>query len=409
MLLRSALLVPAALGFSAAPQSRRRALRSTVDDFDEFSQLMTADGALLVTAPCCIRVVGVGGGGGNAVNRMVETAGIENVDFWAMNTDAQALSRSKAPNTMNIGRETTRGLGAGGDSAVGAAAAEESRAEIAAAMAGADMVFVTAGMGGGTGSGAAPIVAAIAKELGALTVGVVTKPFKFEGRKREQQALRSIALLQAAVDTLIVVSNDLLLEVVPKDTSVSDAFMVADQMLLQGVIGISDIIVNPGMINVDFADVRAVMANAGNAIMGIGASGGKNRAADAALAAISCPLIDTPMSQATAVVMCVTGGADLSLNEVTAAMDIIQSRVHPDANIIFGTTVDRSLGQDVSVTILATGFETVASVAAASAAATEETAAAAGFGDVFSAPPPPKAPEPPPKKAGGFLKRLGRR
>mmetsp|Transcript_14401 Transcript_14401/g.19265 ORF Transcript_14401/g.19265 Transcript_14401/m.19265 type:complete len:418 (+) Transcript_14401:156-1409(+) len=320
------------------------------------TNMVTADGLPLQTAPCCIKVVGVGGGGGNAVNRMVETA-IEGVEFWALNTDAQALSRSLAPNTMNIGRETTRGLGAGGAPAVGEAAAEESRAEIAAAMAGADMVFVTAGMGGGTGSGAAPIVAGIAKDMGALTVGVVTKPFGFEGRKRQTQAMEAIRNLQEAVDTLIVVSNDRLLEIVPEGTPVSNAFLVADDILRQGVVGISDIIVKAGLINVDFADVRAIMADAGTALMGIGQGKGKGRAVEAAIAATACPLLDSPIRHAKAVVFNIVGGPDLSLQEIQEAADIVYDTVERDANVIFGASIDDNMGSDVSVTVLATGFK----------------------------------------------------
>ena len=320
------------------------------------NEMVTADGEPLQTAVCCIKVVGVGGGGGNAVNRMVETS-IEGVEFWAMNTDAQALSRSLASNTMNIGRETTRGLGAGGAPAVGEIAAEESRMEIQAAMAGADMVFVTAGMGGGTGSGAAPIVAGIAKDMGALTVGVVTKPFSFEGRKRQAQAVEAIKNLQDAVDTLIVVSNDRLLDIVPEGTPVSNAFLVADDILRQGVVGISDIIVKAGLINVDFADVRAIMADAGTALMGIGTGKGKGRAVEAAIAATACPLLDAPIRHAKSVVFNIVGGQDLSLQEIQEAAEIIYDTVERDANVIFGASIDDNMGSDVSVTVLATGFQ----------------------------------------------------
>lgn len=339
------------------PSTFGQALQSRLALEDEYDTdtPTTADGYPLACAPCCIKVIGVGGGGGNAVNRMVETA-ISGVEFWALNTDAQALSRSLAPNTINIGRDTTRGLGAGGEPEKGEAAAEESRAEIAAAIAGSDMVFVTAGMGGGTGSGAAPVVATVAREMGALTVGVVTKPFSFEGRKRMTQALESIRNLQEAVDTLIVVSNDRLLEIVPDGTPVANAFLVADDILRQGVVGISDIIVKPGMINVDFADVRAVMADAGTALMGIGMGRGKDRAVEAAIAATSCPLLDSPIKQATAVVFNIVGGDDLSIQEVNQAACKIHETVQPDANIIFGTSGDDNLNGDVSITVLATGF-----------------------------------------------------
>jgi len=387
--------------------------------FDEFStdegaaapgnpQLFTADGAPLMTAPCCIKVVGVGGGGGNAVNRMVETDAGSFVDFWAMNTDAQALSRSLAGNTMNIGRETTRGLGAGGTPDVGQAAAEESRAEIAAALSGADMVFVTAGMGGGTGSGAAPIVASVAKELGALTVGVVTKPFGFEGRKRAQQAAQATARLQEAVDTLIVISNDRLLQIVPEGTTMEGAFLVADDILRQGVVGISEIIIKPGLINVDFADVRSIMTDAGTALMGIGQSKGKDRAAEAAGLATSCPLLDSQFTAAKAVVFNICGPPDLTLAEVNAAAGVIYENVAADANIIFGASVDENMGQDVSVTVLATGFETGLMDALG-----DEVSAEGGmpyFGGEPAAPAAPAAPANPvaPAKKSGFLKRLGR-
>jgi len=250
-------------------------------------------------SPCKIKVIGVGGGGGNAVNRMIESeAGISGVELWTVNTDAQALSRSLAPQKLNIGSKTSRGLGAGGSPAVGARAADESRDEICKMVAGADLVFVTAGMGGGTGSGAAPIVAECAKEAGALTVGVVTKPFGFEGRKRMQQATEAINRMKDKVDTLIVVSNDQLLQIVPDNTPLTEAFLVADDILRQGVVGISEIIIKPGLVNVDFADVRAIMGNAGTALMGIGQGKGKDRAVDAAIAAISSPLLGFPIAKA---------------------------------------------------------------------------------------------------------------
>jgi len=382
-------------------------------------QLYTADGAPLMTAPCCIKVVGVGGGGGNAVNRMVETDAGSFVDFWAMNTDAQALSRSLAGNTMNIGRETTRGLGAGGKPSQGEAAAEESRAEIAAALSGADMVFVTAGMGGGTGSGAAPIVASVAKELGALTVGVVTKPFGFEGRKRAQQAQVATRNLQEAVDTLIVISNDRLLQIVPEGTTMEGAFLVADDILRQGVVGISEIIIKPGLINVDFADVRSIMSDAGTALMGIGQSKGKDRAAEAAGLATSCPLLDSQFMNAKAVVFNICGPPDLTLAEVNSAAGVIYENVAPDANIIFGASVDENMGQDVSVTVLATGFESsLTDVLSDEIALDAPGQGLPGFSAAPAAQPqaPPAAyppqgmpPAPPaPQKKSGFLKRLGR-
>lgn len=314
------------------------------------------DGALVGASPCVIKVVGVGGGGGNAVNRMVDTK-IMGVEFWSINTDAQALARAaNKDNTLNIGTDYTRGLGAGGDPAVGARAAEDSREEILAMVEGADLVFVTAGMGGGTGSGAAPVVAEIAKEMGALTVGVVTKPFGFEGRKRMQQANGAIAVLQEKVDTLIVVSNDKLLQIVPANTPIQDAFLVADDILRQGVVGISEIIVKPGLINVDFADVKAVMGNAGTALMGIGTGKGKTRAQDAAVAAISSPLLDFPVRRAKGIVFNIVGGSDLTLAEINAAAAVIYESVDPEANIIFGALVDPKMASEVSITVLATGF-----------------------------------------------------
>lgn len=266
--------------------------------------------------PCVIKVVGVGGGGGNAVMRMVET-GVNGVEFLAINTDSQALAKfGSSIQVLNIGKEVTRGLGAGGIADNGRKAAEESRADIMKIVAGSDLVFVTAGMGGGTGSGAAPIVADIAKEAGALTVGVVTKPFAFEGKRRMQQALAAIEALRAVVDTLIIVSNDRLLQIIPENTPLQKAFSVADDVLRQGVVGISEIIIRPGLINVDFADVRTIMGDAGTALMGIGRGSGKMRAQDAAAAAISSPLLDFPIEKAKGVVFNIIGGNDLTLQEV---------------------------------------------------------------------------------------------
>eukprot|EP00293_Proteomonas_sulcata_P009635 CAMPEP_0184296288 /NCGR_PEP_ID=MMETSP1049-20130417/7269_1 /TAXON_ID=77928 /ORGANISM="Proteomonas sulcata, Strain CCMP704" /LENGTH=389 /DNA_ID=CAMNT_0026605441 /DNA_START=83 /DNA_END=1252 /DNA_ORIENTATION=- len=305
-------------------------------------------------SPCVIKVIGVGGGGGNAVNRMV--GGVDGVEFWSINTDAQALSRSLAPNTCNVGAKLTRGLGAGGNPEIGRKAAEESRDLIGEAVSGGDLVFVTAGMGGGTGSGAAPIVAEVAKEMGCLTVGVVTKPFAFEGRRRMQQAIDSIENLRERVDTLIVVSNDKLLQIVPDNTPLQDAFSVADDILRQGVVGISEIIVRPGLINVDFADVRSVMADAGSALMGIGTGSGKTRAQDAAIAAISSPLLDFPIEKARGIVFNITGGNDMTLHEINSAAEVIYEAVDPNANIIFGALVDENMENEISITVVATGF-----------------------------------------------------
>lgn len=301
-------------------------------------------------------MLGVGGGGGNAVNRMIQTD-IQGVNFWAINTDSQALAKSLASSTLNIGKELTKGLGAGGNPEIGKGAGEESREDIRAVCQGTDLLFITAGMGGGTGSGAAPIVAEVAKEEECLVVGVVTKPFVFEGRKRMQQALEAIEELRDKVDTLIVISNDKLLQIVPDNTPVTDAFLVADDILRQGVVGISEIIVKPGLINVDFADVRAVMANAGTALMGVGTGSGKTRATDAAVAAISSPLLDFPIRQAQGVVFNVVGGEDLSLAEINAAAEVIYENTSTEANIIFGALIDPAMEGECSITVLATGFK----------------------------------------------------
>ncbi|KAG5192621.1 cell division protein [Tribonema minus] len=300
-----------------------------------------------------MQVIGVGGGGSNAVKRMLETD-IEGVEFWSLNTDVQALARMQPARTMTIGNTITRGLGAGGMPEIGRKAAEESRDQIAEIVAGADLVFVTAGMGGGTGSGAAPVVAEVAREAGALTVGVVTKPFAFEGRRRMNQAAAAIAELEAAVDTLIVVSNDRLLQIIPEDTPLERAFGVADDVLRQGVIGISEIIVRPGLINVDFADVRSVMGGAGSALMGIGRSSGKQRAEEAAMAAISSALLDVPITGAQGIVFNVLGGKDMSLQEINAAAEVIYQSVDPNANIIFGALVDEAMGDAMVVTVIGT-------------------------------------------------------
>mmetsp|Transcript_4402 Transcript_4402/g.6490 ORF Transcript_4402/g.6490 Transcript_4402/m.6490 type:complete len:434 (-) Transcript_4402:113-1414(-) len=320
----------------------------------------STDGAVMPDgglSPCVIKVIGVGGGGCNAVDRMLDTA-VGGVDFWAINTDAQALGRSKArgAKVLNIGASATRGLGAGGNPEVGRMAAEESRKEIGAMVQGTDLCFVTSGMGGGTGSGAAPVVAEVAKESGCLTVGIVTKPFMFEGKRRMKQAKGAIERLREHVDTVIVVSNDRLLEIIPDDTPMERAFAVADDILRQGVVGISDIIVKPGLINVDFADVRSVMKDAGTALMGIGTGVGKTSAEDAAIAAISSPLLDEPVQDATGVVFNILGPRSLSLQEVNRAARVIYDNVHEDANVIFGALVDDDIQDEVSITVLATGF-----------------------------------------------------
>ena len=305
-----------------------------------------------------IKVIGCGGAGSNAVNRMI-SAGLNGVEFWACNTDAQALDLSAAKNRLQIGSKLTRGLGAGGNPNVGTKAAEESREEIAAALAGADMVFIAAGMGGGTGTGAAPIVAEIAKENGSLTVGVVSRPFLFEGRRRSQQAEHGIAEIKSRVDTLIVIPNQRLLEVVDHRASMQEAFVEADKVLMQGVQGISDIITVPGLINVDFADVKAVMQTAGSALMGVGRATGEGRAIEAARNAINSPLLETTIDGASGVIFSVTGGPDLTLHEVQEAANVIYSAVSEEANIIFGAVLDDRLHGEVLITVIATGFDMV--------------------------------------------------
>jgi cell division protein FtsZ len=302
-----------------------------------------------------IKVVGVGGGGTNAVNRMVD-AGVANVDFIAVNTDAQALLMADADVKIQIGADVTRGLGAGADPAVGFAAAQESRDELKDALKGADMVFVTAGEGGGTGTGGAPIVAELGQEIGALTVGVVTRPFAFEGRKRAEQAERGIDELRERVDTLIVIENDRLLQVVEKRTSIVEAFQMADDVLRQGVQGITDLITVPGLVNLDFADVRTIMRDAGSALMGIGAAAGENRAAEAARTAVSSPLLEASVEGATGILLNVTGGPDIGLFEVNEAAEVVTSAADQNANVIFGAVIDDSAGDEVRVTVIATGF-----------------------------------------------------
>src|SRR6186997_2220798 len=304
-----------------------------------------------------IKVVGVGGGGTNAVNRMVD-AGLRGVEFIAANTDAQALQMCDADIKLNIGHDLTHGLGAGANPEVGFGAAAESRDDIKEALKGADMVFVTAGEGGGTGTGAAPVIADIAKnEIGALTVGVVTKPFAFEGSQRSRQAAEGIDRLREQVDTLIVIPNEKLLTIVERRTSILDAFREADNVLRQGVQGITDLITIPGLINLDFADVRTIMHDAGSALMGIGTSTGESRAAEAAKAAISSPLLEESVEGATGILLNITGGKDLGLFEVNEAAEIIHSAADSNANIIFGAVIDDSLGDDIRVTLIATGFD----------------------------------------------------
>jgi cell division protein FtsZ len=303
-----------------------------------------------------IKVVGVGGGGVNAVNRMIE-AGLRGVEFIAVNTDAQALLMSDADVKLDIGRDLTRGLGAGADPDKGRQAAEDHAQDIEDALKGADMVFVTAGEGGGTGTGGAPVVARIARALGALTIGVVTRPFSFEGKRRALQAEQGIVGLREEVDTLIVIPNDKLLQMIDHQIAILDAFKQADQVLMQGVSGITDLITTPGLINLDFADVKAVMSNAGSALMGIGSARGEDRARAAAETAVSSPLLEASIEGAHGVLLSIAGGSDLGLFEVSAAANLIQGAAHEDANIIFGTVIDDALGDEVRVTVIAAGFE----------------------------------------------------
>lgn len=303
-----------------------------------------------------IKVIGVGGAGNNAVDRMIES-GIKGVDFITVNTDSQQLKKTKAPIKIQIGEKITRGLGAGANPDIGAQSAEESKAEIAEVIRGADMVFVTSGMGGGTGTGAAPIVAAVAKEMGILTIGVVTKPFTFEGKKRLSQAERGIESLKGKVDSLVVIPNDKLLQIIDRKTSITDAFRMADDVLRQGVQGISDLIAITGDVNLDFADVKAIMLNTGMAHMGIGQAAGENRAEDAAKQAVQSPLLETSIEGARGVIINITGGENLGLHEVNIAAELVQRSVDPEANIIFGTVTDPSLDDEIQITVIATGFD----------------------------------------------------
>jgi cell division protein FtsZ len=306
-----------------------------------------------------IKVVGIGGGGVNAVNRMIE-AGLKGVEFIAVNTDAQALLMSEADVKLDIGRETTRGLGSGSDPEIGRRASEEHRAEIEEILKGSDMVFVTAGEGGGTGTGGAPVVSSVARELGALTIGVVTRPFAFEGRHRATQADEGIQELKQAVDTLIIVPNDRLLQISDEETSMLDAFRMADQVLYQGVEGITALITTPGLINLDFADVRTVLSGAGSALMGVGQGSGESRSEEAARGAISSPLLEASIEGAKGLLLSVAGGSDLTLHEVHRAAEAITRAAHPDANIIFGAVIDDALGDECRVTVIAAGFDQVA-------------------------------------------------
>ena len=318
--------------------------------------MMECEDVAMMDGTATIKVIGVGGAGNNAVNRMIEE-GIKGVDFIAVNTDRQALTKSKAGTKIQIGEKITRGLGAGANPDIGAQSAEENKSEIAETLRGADMVFVTAGMGGGTGTGAAPIVAATAKEMGILTIGVVTKPFTFEGKKRLAQAERGIENLKAKVDTLIVIPNDKLLQIIDRKTSMAEAFLMADDVLRQGVQGISDLITVTGTVNLDFADVKTIMLNTGMAHMGTGRASGENKAEDAAKEAIQSPLLETSIEGARGVIINITGGEDLGLQEVNTAAELIQRSVDPEANIIFGTVIDPNMNDEIKITVIATGFD----------------------------------------------------
>ena len=330
-----------------------------------------------------VKVVGIGGGGCNAVNRMID-AGLKSVEFVAVNTDAQALLMSDADVRLDVGRELTRGLGAGSDPDVGRLAAEEHRDEIAEVLKGADMIFVTAGEGGGTGTGGAPVVAEVARELGALTIGVVTRPFTFEGRRRAVQAENGIQELKSQVDTLIVIPNDRLLQVADDKTSMLNAFKMADEVLLQGVQGITGLITTPGLINTDFADVKMIMEGAGTALMGIGYASGEGRAVNAARAAVSSPMLEASIEGARGLLLNVSGPSDLGLFEVTEAAEIVGSAAHPDSNIIFGAVIDDALGDEIRITVIAAGFERFdgerVRPRSTSLGLNEETAAAGLFG-----------------------------
>jgi cell division protein FtsZ len=361
----------------------------------------------MVTAPqnylAVIKVVGIGGGGVNAVNRMID-AELKGVEFIAINTDAQALLMSDADVKLDVGRDLTRGLGAGSDPEIGRQAAEDHRSEIEEVLKGADMVFITAGKGGGTGTGGAPIVAEIARGLDALAIGVVTRPFAFEGRRRSVQAEQGIVRLKEKVDTLIIIPNDRLLQISDDKTSVLAAFRMADEVLLQGVQGITDLITTPGLINLDFADVKMIMSNAGSALMGIGHGTGEERAVAAARKAISSPLLEASIEGARGILLNISGPSDLGMLEVNAAAQVIAATAHQDANIIFGAVIDDALGEEVRVTVIAAGFERWEGDAAGAASKRQAATAGAPPASPFPTPVPVGAPvEPSPAYAGGLF------
>ena len=342
-------------------------------------------------SPAKIKVIGVGGGGGNAVNRMIKS-GLTGVEFWLMNTDLQILNTSLCKNRIQLGAKLTNGLGAGGEPQVGEKAAEEAQQEITQAIEGADMVFVTAGMGGGTGTGAAPIVAKIAKDLGILTIGVVTKPFSFEGKRRQNQAQQGLEKLRESVDALIVIPNDKLLDVVDRRVSLQESFIVVDEVLLRGVQGISDIITIPGLINVDFADVKSVMQASGSALMGIGRGTGEGRAIEAAKIAINSQLLETSINGASGVIVNITGGPDMTLHEVTDATNIINDAVLDDARVIIGAVVDDNIQGEIQITVIATGFELRSQMPIEEKVERGSISAAEFFSGAFNSTAAPKAP-----------------
>ncbi|MBV9595111.1 MAG: cell division protein FtsZ [Actinobacteria bacterium] len=349
-----------------------------------------------------IVVLGVGGGGSNAVNRMIQ-AGVRGVDFVAINTDMQALTRSEAGSRIHIGEKLTRGLGAGGNPNVGEKSAEESADQIAEVLRDADMVFIAAGMGGGTGTGAAPVIAQISKDMGILTVGVVTKPFTFEGRQRAKNAEEGIGVLKERVDTLITIPNDRLLEVIDRKTTLEQAFMEVDDVLRQGIQGISELITEPGLVNLDFADVKSIMSDSGGALMAIGRGTGETRASDAARMAISSPLLDISMDGAKGVLLNITGGNDLALTEINEAAEVIAQAADPEANIIFGAVIDPKLDNEVKITVIATGFDVAQRVQGRTLPTFRRRPAYGASGSGGSAPPVPQEPadEPPAQQASG--------
>ena len=358
---------------------------------DSMAQTASSPSPAPGVSPAKIKVVGVGGGGGNAVNRMIKS-GLTGVEFWLMNTDLQILNTSLCKNKIQLGAKLTNGLGAGGEPQVGEKAAEEAQQEITQALEGADMVFVTAGMGGGTGTGAAPIVAKIAKDLGILTIGVVTKPFSFEGKRRQNQAQQGLEKLRESVDALIVIPNDKLLDVVDRRVSLQESFIVVDEVLLRGVQGISDIITIPGLINVDFADVKSVMQASGSALMGIGRGTGEGRAVEAAKIAINSQLLETSINGASGVIVNITGGPDMTLHEVTDATNIINDAVLDDARVIIGAVVDDNIQGEIQITVIATGFELRSQMPIEEKIERNSISAAEFFSGAFNSAAAPKAP-----------------